>query len=73
MGYFSNGIEGDEYEAQYCNKCVHNLEEFGCPVLELHLLYNYDECNNEDSILHKAIPFEKGENGRCVFFHKDAR
>ena len=70
MGYFSNGTEGYEYEAQYCDRCVHNIEKFGCPVLELHRLYNYDECNNDDSILHKAIPRDdKGENERCVFFH----
>ena len=23
MGYFSNGTEGDMYEAQYCDKCQH--------------------------------------------------
>jgi hypothetical protein len=34
MGYFSNGTEGMDYEAQYCDKCVHQdgPTENGCAV-----------------------------------------
>jgi hypothetical protein len=28
----------------------------GCPVWLAHLLYNYDECNKDESILHLLIP-----------------
>jgi hypothetical protein len=44
MGYFANGEEGDRYEAQYCERCVHGQHpEFGpcaCPVNEP-TSYNY--------------------------------
>ncbi len=71
MGYFSNGIESMEYEAEYCNKCVH--QEAGCSVWLAHLLHNYEECNNKESILHILIP--RKENGFCdkctMFINKD--
>lgn len=68
MGYFSNASEGDIYEAQYCNRCVHNLDDVGCPVLVAHMLWNYEECNKPDSILHKMIPRHGVENGECFMF-----
>lgn len=72
MGYFSNGTEGQSYEAQYCNRCAHEGPEDGpgCAVLLAHLLYNYDECNNENSILHILIPrSEDGlSNEECQMF-----
>ena len=72
MGYFSNGSEGMDYEEQYCVHCVHMQDEpIACPILKAHLLWNYDECNNKDSLLHKMIPRSVyGENLECVFFDK---
>ena len=84
MGCFSNGTEGMMYEAEYCNNCVHLHPEYGCPCLEAHSIWNYDECNNKDSILHKMIPMAikdlKLKNGQtikdfpyneqCIFFVK---
>lgn len=32
MGYFANGTEGDMYEEQYCDRCVHQNAEVGCPT-----------------------------------------
>ena len=68
MGYFSNGAEGEDYEAQYCAQCRHY--EKGCAILEAHMLYNYDECNKEDSILHLLIPRAKDGPGneQCKMF-----
>ncbi len=69
MGYFANGTEGMEYEAKYCDKCVHNLEVHPCPVLVAHMFWNYEECNKPDSILHKMIPIkENGFCGECFCF-----
>lgn len=72
MGYFSNGCEGEDYWERWCAKCIHDDMEAGrgCPVLLAHLLWNYDECNKPDSILHKMIPrSEEGRrNGRCFAF-----
>ena len=72
MGYFPNGTSGMMYEDEYCDKCVHMLLEFGCPCMDAHTLWNYDECNNGNSILHKMIPRNKnGFNERCIFFRSD--
>lgn len=73
MGYFSNGCQGMDYEDKYCAKCVHcpRYEKgINCAVLEAHLIYNYDECNNKNSILHILIPRDKqGYNEKCRMFH----
>ena len=71
MGYFSNGTEGDCYEAQYCSRCIHEDEEHGCAVMLAHVLYNYRECNNENSILHLLIPLgSDGFNEQCKLFYE---
>jgi hypothetical protein len=60
MGYFSNGTEGMDYQERYCSRCVHDKNE-DCPVWAAHLLYNYQECNKPESILHMLIP--RTDNG----------
>lgn len=76
MAYFSNGTEGEMYEAEYCNNCVHQKpDDGGCPVLLLHLLYNYDQCDKTDvgerteSVLDILIPREGVQNCKCNMFH----
>lgn len=76
MGYFSNGSEGDDYEHNYCSKCLHGpkaVEARGsddyCAVWQAHLFWNYDEYNKPDSILHLLIPRAKSiGNERCKMF-----
>lgn len=71
MGYFSNGTEGEIYEANWCSHCIHSPEDVdhpGCAVWLLHLLHNYEECNKEDSFLHILIPREGIGNGQCRMF-----
>lgn len=71
MGYFSNGTEGMYYEAQYCDRCVHQDGpdgQSGCAVWLAHLLHNYKECQNPESILHLLIPREGISNGQCKMF-----
>jgi len=69
MGYFSNGTEGMDYEGNVCCKCFHQDKEGGCPVWNLHLDYNSEECNKEDSFLHALIPIRKdGINGICKMY-----
>lgn len=71
MGYFSNGTEGMEYEAAYCDRCLHQQPDGpGCTVWLAHMLYNYDECNEEESILHLLIPRTKDGlgNKECTMF-----
>lgn len=75
MGYFSNGTEGEMYYSEYCMRCLHNPVLFnqdlgGCAVWGTHLMHNYDECNNEESILHLLIPRDKdGNNEKCLMFY----
>lgn len=71
MGYFSNGTEGESYFERYCSRCIHDDEEKGkyCPIWNLHLLYNYQECNNKESMLHTLIPRnDGGGNDVCTMF-----
>ncbi|MDP3703807.1 MAG: hypothetical protein Q8R78_05425 [Candidatus Omnitrophota bacterium] len=57
------------YEARYCSRCAHNDDDKGCPVMNLHLLYNYDEANKDGSFLNVLIPRdERGFNAQCAMF-----
>lgn len=39
-----------------------------------HILHNYKECNNDDSILHLLIPRDKeGWNEKCLMFVESAK
>ena len=70
MAYFSNGTESDMYQDQFCSKCK-NLKDGGCPILDLHLVWNYD-LDNEDrtTALNHFIPRSKDGlgNQRCEMF-----
>ena len=81
MGYFSNGSEGEHYEQKWCDRCIHGdygINKEGathmCPVWLAHFVHNYDECNNDNSILHMLIPRDGSDNGQCKMFieQKDA-
>lgn len=67
MAYFSNGSEGMDYEARYCANCVHGGD---CAVWEAHMLRNYDDCEDDSSILHLLIPRAKDGlgNEKCRMF-----
>ena len=69
MGYFPNSTAAEIFQSSNCYHCVHNPideDDDGCAVWGAHMAYNYDECNNPDSILHWLIP--KDEN-KCNMFH----
>ena len=72
MGYFSNGTEGMGYKEIYCSNCIHQNGfdgKSGCAIWLAHMLHNYKECNNKDSILHLLIPRNKeGTNEQCTMF-----
>lgn len=71
MAYFPNGTAGLDYEDRYCARCIHNNDpDRCCPILLLHALHNYDECNKDDSFLHVLIPrSESGiDNEQCSMF-----
>jgi hypothetical protein len=73
MGYFSNGTEGMEYQAQYCDKCIHwpaDPDKGGCHVWLLHLLHN-----GADDKVHEALNIliprtaDGLGNEKCTMFH----
>lgn len=71
MAYFPNGVSGEAYEDHYCSNCIFQQTAKGpCPIWEAHLLYNYQECNKPESILHMLIPRSKDglSNEQCRFF-----
>ena len=75
MGYFSGGIEGEMYVERYCERCIHRDGPDGqssCAVWDAHLLANYAECENPDSILHMLIPMSADglSNEQCLMFHE---
>ena len=67
MAYFSNGAEGLDYEKQWCERCAHYPD---CAVLLAHSQYNYEHCNNKESILHILIPRKGIHNEKCKMFMK---
>lgn len=78
MGYFANGTEGMSYEEKYCSRCVHfqrDDNDPSCPVWLAHLLYAYDECNNDGNaarMLGMLIPRSKDGigNAQCAMYHE---
>lgn len=67
MGYFANGTEGEQYREEYCENCKNNTED--CVVWVAHLIANYAECSNKESVLHVLIPRnDKGSNLPCRMF-----
>lgn len=73
MGYFSNGTEGDLYEEEYCDRCVHQDEDVGCPIMDLHFIHNFEGAEAKDHFLHSLIPLsEDGYNEQCrLFWERD--
>ncbi len=76
MGYFSNGSEGDNFRERYCEHCIHWVDEkdelgAGCPIMDAHVLYGYEECgsrSNAESILNLLIKRKSGPVNECVMF-----
>jgi len=39
-----------------------------CPIWAAHVMRNYEECNDKNSILHMLIPMDGLWNGKCKMF-----
>jgi hypothetical protein len=64
VGYFPNGTSAEIFYERHCSKCHHDINQ-DCPVFAAHLVFNYDDCNKEHSILHMLIPHDCSE---CKMF-----
>ena len=71
MGYFSNGDHFDWYWEKYCSKCINWREdetgEEGCPVIDLHWIYQGGEKMQE--VLDLFIPRDGWKNLKCRMFY----
>jgi hypothetical protein len=79
MAYFSNGSEGDWFREQWCERCVNWREDepdnWGCPIIDLHMMGNYVQCEDTESgkfwarVLSAFIPRkDDGYNDKCRMF-----
>lgn len=75
MAYFSNGTEGTGYIEKYCHACrnwrVNGTGVKGCPIIDLHHIYNYgqDEDETAKAVLTVLIPrSDSGSNKQCAMF-----
>jgi hypothetical protein len=77
MAYFPNGTAGMDYADQYCANCVHeNPDGPYCPIWELHVLNNYEQCGKGKTaqawktVLSTLIPETKDGLGaeQCSMF-----
>ena len=67
MAYFANGTEGQIFYDRFCCRCKRDADQ-DCPVWLVHILYNSDGANNENSLLHKMIPEDQLS---CHFFKSE--
>ena len=72
MGYFGNGCESDQYEEEYCKRCVHWK---GCKVWLAHFEYNYEQKSGNNNIakniLTMLIPIQEDDFcGKCSMFYE---
>lgn len=64
-----------DYEAQYCDRCVHQNGpdgKSGCAVWLAHMTYNYELCNSKEAgkvILDMLIPEKDNFAAQCSMFH----
>lgn len=65
MAYFSNGSEG-AYLYNQCLDCIHYVEDLGCPVALVQMLYNYDQMKEGNEKLREAMNLLINENGQCL-------
>jgi hypothetical protein len=54
MGYFSNGSEGEHFEARWCDRCVNreateDAPYNNCPIWTAHLFYCHDAVSEENA------------------------
>ena len=68
MAYFPNGTSGMMFQEDYCNHCENADEDGMCSIWDAHMLYNYEQFNNEKikSILTLLIP----DDGACSMYRK---
>jgi len=80
MAYFSNGEEGRQYQAQYCDNCAYWApdtmgigSDAGCPIWFLHELHVGDKSDDGSYpdwhfVLDHLIPMKDGYPDQCYTY-----
>lgn len=75
MTYFPNGTSGMIFQEQHCYHCRNWREREGyldgsegCPVWDLHLIYNYDREPQAGAILDTLITEDDPTPSECRMF-----
>ena len=73
MAYFPNGSTGDDYMQRYCERCAHGVDNQPCPVLSLHMEWNYEAVGKDAGPVKKHAletlwPTKDGFPGQCRMF-----
>lgn len=63
MAYFSNGSEGEVFDAQ-CDKCKYGMAP--CPVAAMQACWNYDQVGNE--VARQIMDNFVKQDGTCTVF-----
>lgn len=76
MGYFPNGTAGHCFEAQWCEECLNYRDKDdgrgpGCAVLDVHLVYNYDQHREGGEKLKDAMRMLIDDE--CAMFLDDGK
>lgn len=74
MAYFANGTDARDFEAKWCDRCVHSQAENGCALLLTHELYNYRQLDEGQAMLRDALSklidnASDSEGVECKMFH----
>jgi len=78
MAYFPNGTSGLMFVESNCIDCVHwkDLDDGrgeGCPVYDLHLLYSYELCNEQEHPGKVMLDTLITPDMTCTMFHPHGR
>lgn len=71
MAYFPNGTSAEVYMGQFCEHCRNwkrddATDTFGCPIMDLHIIHNYDDAMRPT--LDHFIPQDGIQTGDCKMF-----
>ena len=77
MAYFPNGTSGEIFMHDQCAKCVNWRDKedgFGCPIMDIHMVYNYGQKGETKEIMTALIPDDKERlcAGECSMFLANA-
>lgn len=73
MGYFPNGTSFEIFHSTFCQHCQNwrydeDTDAFVCPIMDLHLVWNYDDDKTKQKALSHFIEGTGIEEHECRMF-----